>query len=321
MNTIRTISSPRRVPYTVLGGAAKARVRKYLFPLTIVILNRGGRIFREAALDDLDGRDDYEVVMIEGPETVPEIDSLTRKYPAVRFLLLGEACTTGEKVNMGVEEAQAKLVFVIWSDMRIPLSALSRRVLERIEARGLLCTLPVLKSPRMETVPSLFIPGYEDKKLRIVPWNPLYDAMKSAFPFDYAGVYHKEKYRFSGGYDGGLPSPYWQKADFGFRSLLWGEEIAVNTSIFCQYRQDPPREDATPDQSYKYFYLKNMSVDFRRDRGVLGFRRFPTYLVKSGSGFWKALKEFRAVKRWVWENRYRFKAGARELVDLWPVPE
>ncbi len=309
------------MPYTVLGGAAKARVRKYLFPLSIVVLNRGGRIFREPILDELGDRDDCEVIVIEGPEAVPEIDSLVHKYPLVRFLLLQAACTAGEKVNLGVEEAQSKLVFMVWSDMRIPLSTLSRRVLEKIEARSLLCTLPVLKNPRMQTVPSLFIPGYADRRLRIVPWNPLYDGMKSAFPFDYAGVYHKEKYRFSGGYDGGLVSPYWQKADFGFRNLLWGGEMSVNTSIFCQYRQDAPEEDSTPDDSYKYFYLKNISVDFRRDRGVLGYGKFPTYLLKSGSGLWKGLKEFRSVRAWVWENRYRFKMDTRELVDLWPVPE
>jgi hypothetical protein len=321
MNTTRTISDPRRVPYAVLGGAAKARVRKYLFPLSIVILNRGGRIFRETILDDLGDRDDYEVIVIEGPEAVPEIDALTHRYPLVRFLLLQGDCTAGEKVNLGVEEAQSKLVFVIWSDMRIPLSALSRRVLEKIEERARLCTLPVLKNSRMETVPSLFIPGFAERRLRILSWKPLYDHMKSAFPFDYAGIYHKEKYRFSGGYDGGLDSPYWQKADFGFRVLLWGEEITVNTSIFCQYRQDAPREENTPDQSYKYFYLKNVSVDFRRDRGVLGFGKFPNYLFKSGSGIWRALREFRAVRHWVWENRYRFKTDARELVELWPVPE
>jgi hypothetical protein len=321
MNTTRSISKPRRVPYAVVGGAAKARVRKYLFPLSIVILNRGGRIFREQALEELAGLSDCEIIVVEGPGPVAEIDTLAHKYSAARFLLLREDCTAGEKVNLGIGEAQARLVFVVWSDMRIPLSALSRRILEKIGERGIVCTLPVLKNPHLETIPSLYIPGYADGRLRIVPWHPLYDGMKSALAFDYAGIYHKERFRFTGGYDDALVSPYWQKADFGLRCHLWGEELAVNTAIYCQYRQDPPEDNNTPDESYKYFYLKNLSVDFRLDRGVLGYGKFPKYLFKSGSGLLKALREFRGVRLWVWENRYRFKTDARELVDIWPVPE
>jgi hypothetical protein len=321
MSITRSISNAPRIPYAVFGGAAKPRVRKYLFPLSIVILNRGGKLFRESALDELAAWDSGEVLSIEGPEAAPDVESLARKYPAVRFLLLQEECTVGEKVNLGIEEAQAKLVFVVASDMHIPLPTLSRRILEKIEARGLLCTLPVLKNPRQETIPSLQVPGFFSKRLKIVPWNPLYDGMKSAFPFDYVGVYNKEKFRFSGGYDGALRSPYWQKADFGLRSFLWGEELAVNTSIYCRYRQDVKAEDNTPDESYKLFYLKNVSVEFRRDRGVLGYRKFTTYFLKSGAGFFRSLKEFRAARRWVWENRYRFKTDARNLVDVWPVPE
>ncbi len=321
MSTTRSISSAERVPYAVLGGAAKARVRKYLFPVSIVILNRGGRLFRETALDELASWDAGEVVAVEGPEAAPDIDPLARKYPAVRFLLLQKECTTGEKVNLGIEEAQAKLVFVVSSDMHIPLPALSRRILEKIEARGLLCTLPVLKNRHLETIPSLQVPGYSGSALKLMPWNPLYDGMKSAFPFDYAGIYNKEKFRFSGGYDGSLRSPYWQKADFGLRSCLWGEELAVNTSFFCQYRQEVKGENNTPDESYKSFYLKNLAVEYRRDRGVLGYGKFPAYLLKSGSGLIASLREFRAARSWVWENRYRFKTDARRLVDVWPVPE
>jgi hypothetical protein len=321
MSTTRSISNAARIPYAVIGGAPKARVRKYLFPLTIVILNRGGKLFRENALDDLAEQADCEIISIEGPEAAPDIDALAKKYAAVRFLLLQGETTTGEKVNLGIEEAQSKLVFVVSSDMHIPRSVISPRILEKIEARELLCTLPVLKNARLETVPSLQVPGYFSRSLKIMPWNPLYDGMKSVFPFDYAGIYHKEKFRFSGGYDGRLRSPYWQKADFGFRSCLWGEELAVNTSIFCQYRREVKVEDNTPDESYKYFYLKNISVEFRRDRGVLGYRKFPTYVFKSGSGFPRAFREFREARRWVWENRYRFKTDARDLVEVWPVPE
>jgi len=169
MSSTRLTFKPRRIPYAVLGGAAKARVRKYLFPLSIVILNRGGKLYRESVLEELGGREDYEIVSIEGPEAVPEVDTLAKKHPAVRFLLLQADCTPGEKINLGIDEAQAKFVFVISSDMHIPLSTLSRRILEKIESRGLLCTLPVLKNQRLETIPSLQVPGLAAQRLKIVP--------------------------------------------------------------------------------------------------------------------------------------------------------
>jgi hypothetical protein len=289
--------------------------------MSIVILNRGGRLFRESALDELPDRDVYEVISVEGPEAAPEIELLVKKYPHVRFLLLHAPCTAGERVNLGIEEAQAKLVLVCSSDLHIPQPAFSKRLLETIETRNVLCTLPILKNHKLETIPSIHVPGFFDKRLKLVPWNPLYDGMKSIYAFDYTGIYNKEKYRFSGGYDAAIRSPYWQKVDFGFRGYLWGEEFSVNTSFYFQYRAELPLEDSTPDEGYKLFYLKNISVDFRRDKGVLGFRNFLRYFIKSNSSFFRALKEYRFVQRWVFENRYRFKTDARSLIELWQAPE
>lgn len=321
MSTTLSTSSPPVVPYTVIGGAQKSRFHKYLFGVSIIVLNRGGRIFREETLAELGQSESFEVIVIEGPQPIPEIDTFARKYPGVRFLLLHEECTTGEKVNLGIEEAQSRLVCVISSDMRIPQPALSTRLLEKIDTRTILCTLPVIKNRRMETIPSLMVPGYVGKKMKIAPWHPLHDGMRGIFPFDYSGIYNKERFKFSGGYDPAIRSTYWQKADFGFRNALWGEEMAVNAAFFFQYRGEVPLEDATPDEGYKAFYLKNIAVDFRKDRGVLGFRKFLVYLFKSGSPFPKALREFRAAQAWVRKNRYRFKTDADELVASWRVPE
>ena len=321
MSTIHSISRPNAISYTVVGGAQKARVHKYLFSISIVILNRGGRIYREEALEELPVADRLEIISIEGPNPAGEIDSLTKKYPHVRFLLLHEACTPGEKVNLGIEEAQSKLVLVTSSDLRVPQQAFSPRFLEKVETRNALCALPVLKNRRMETIPSVMVPGFISRRMKIVPWNPLYDGMKSVFPFDYAGIYSKEKYRFSGGFDAAIRSPYWQKCDFGLRNFLWGEECLVNTALYFQYRGEVPFEENTPDEGYKVYYLKNCAVDFRRDRGVLPFRKFPGYFLKSGSRLTRALAEFRAARRWVRLHRYRFKTDAKSLVESWQVPE
>ncbi|RPJ06472.1 MAG: hypothetical protein EHM28_10010 [Spirochaetaceae bacterium] len=320
MSTTPSTSKPE-IAYTVFGGAQKARIHKDPYPLCIVVLHRQGRLHRDSALLELTKNPDYEVISVEDPEAAPEIDSLVKKYPHVRFLLLQSQLTAGEKLNLVMDEAESKHVLAIWSDIHAPASSLSLRILEKIIQRDFLCATPVLKTQKLETVPTVQVPAFTGHRLKILPWNPLHDGMKSVFPYDFTGIYSREKFRFCGGFDHRIKSPYWQMADFGFRSFLWGEEISVTTSLYFQYRDETPLLDHTPDTGYKLFYLKNMSIDFRNDRGILSIRRFPGYLLKSGTSFLRALHEFRDVQKWVGLRKYRYKLDARSLVDLWEPPE
>jgi hypothetical protein len=321
MNTIPLIFRQSQIPYTVMGGSPKPRLGKYLFPLTVLILNRGARLFQQDIFTELPSDESLEVISIAGPDITHDLESLTKKYPYVKFLLLHEKCTVGEKVNIGMEEAMARLVLVIWNDMRISPSSLTARLWEKIEKQNTLCTVPILKNKKGETIPSMQTPGYFKKTFKLVPWNPLRNGMKSLFPFDFCGIYNKEKFKQCGGYDRNLQTPFWQKADFGFRVFLWGESILCNTSLLFHYKYGIPLEENTPDESYKLFYLKNLCVDFRSDRGVLSFRNFCSYLVKSNAGFLTSLKEFLYIQRWVTLNKYRFRRDARSLIELWEIPE
>jgi len=321
MNTIPSIFKHTQIPYTVMGGAPKPRISKYVFPVSVVILNRGGRLFQHDMFTELPFKESLEVISIEGPDIAYDVESFSRKYPHVKFLLLHEKCTTGEKVNIAIEEAMAKLVIVIWNDMRISQSSLAGRLLDKIEKQNTLCTVPILKNKKGDTIPTIQIPGYVKKAFKIIPWNPLHDGMKSLFAFDFCGIYNKEKYRLSGGYDRNIKTPFWQKIDFGFRIFLWGENILCNTSLLFHYKYEIPFEENTPDESYKSFYLKNLCVDFRSDKGVLPFRKFIKYLIKSNTGFITSLKDFLHIKKWVALNKYRFRRDARSLIELWETPE
>ena len=320
MSTIPITSKEVITTYTTLGGKAKSHFHKYLYPISIVLLNRGPKFNREEALEELKEVVDYEVILINGPEPAADLATLVKKHPQVKFILLKNDCSPGEKVNIGIAEAQAPLVCVLHTDMHIPQQALSSRLLEKIALQHVLCTLPVLKNRRLETIPSLQVPVFIKKRLKPSPFHPLHDGMKSLFPFDYVGIYNKERFRFSGGYDPVLGSPYWQKLDFGLRAALWGEELLVNVSFFFQYRSEVPIEDSTPNESYKLFYLKNLALDYRRDQAILGWRRFPHYFFASGTSLLKAFKEFKAARRWVRHYRYRFKTDFQRLVATWPTP-
>ena len=263
---------------------------------------------------------DYEILLINGPEPKAELATLVKKYPQVKFILLHHKCSIGEMVNLGIAEAQAPLVCILHTDMHIPQQALSSRLLERISQQHVLCTLPVLKNRRLETIPSLQVPVFIKKRLKPAPFHPLHDGMQSLFPFDYVGIYNKERFRFSGGYDPAIGSTYWQKLDFGLRAALWGEEILVNVALFFQYRAEVPIEETTPNTSYKIFYLKNIALDYRRDQARLGWRKFPHYFFASGTSMLRALQEFKTARQWVRQHRYRFKTDCQKLVAAWPTP-
>jgi hypothetical protein len=105
--------------------------------------------------------------------------------------------------------------------------------------------------------------------------------------------------------------------DFGFRAYLWGETIRSTGNVHLIFDGNPVPEDSTIDSSYRLFYLKNLAPVFRGDHAHIPLRRFPGYLAKTGWDILAAWNEFAKERRWVEENRNRFKSDARAVTDLW----
>ncbi|HUX19740.1 MAG TPA: hypothetical protein VMW69_00785 [Spirochaetia bacterium] len=296
------------------------RTRKFPVALTLLLLNRGGRLYKNTFFTELERLGFSEILSVEGPAVSYDVETLARKFTSIRFLVLHEAASRGEQINIGMDEANGEYVFVMWNDMKIAPASMTSRLIERVRENGSLCTVPLIQNQKLETIPTIMAPAFYNKMLKVLPLQPTADGMMSLFPFDYSGIYSKERFVLTGGYDYGLQSPYWQKMDFGFRSYMWGEKIGCNTSLRMSYLGEVPSEDATPDESYKYFFLKNLSIRFSADTGTLPYARFPEYWLKSG-GFFGAMHEFRRARRWVEINKFRFKQDARGITELWEVPE
>jgi len=320
MSTIPSTSKRLSVPYTVVGGGRSGRARRFPTPLTLLLLNRGGRFFKHAFFEELTRLGAEEIISIEGPTASYEIENLSRDFPTIKFMVLHEPTSRGEQINMGVEEAKGELVFVIWNDMKLSSSSISARIVERIRESDCLCTVPLVQNARLETVPTIMAPAFYNKLLKVLALQPSSDGIMSLFPFDYCGIYNKERFILVGGYDSSLATPYWQKMDFGFRSYMWGEKIHCSTALHVSYSGELPSEDSTPDEGYKMFFLKNLSVRFTGDSGILPRSRFFPYILRTG-GAMSALKAFRRARAWVETNRFRFKQDARSVTDLWEVPE
>lgn len=308
--------------YTVIGGTGRDRENRETRGLSIVLLNRGGRPFRRDLFEELTALDAVEVISVE-PSTVSyDLELLTRKHPGLRFVLISGDVTSGERVNTGIKEATGRLVFVLWNDMHIKAASISSRVMEKISERENLCTVPLLQNSKNETIPSCFAPAFQKNGgIEVIPLNAVRKDLSAIYPFDYCGVYHREKFLLTGGYDEMIPNPFWQKMDFGFRSHMWGEKIVANTSIKINYQNEIPFEDTTVDNSYRRFFLKALAVRFTGDAGYLPLSRFATFWLRTGSSFPSAAAEFRRVRKWIRLNRYRFRSDALSITELWDGEE
>jgi hypothetical protein len=321
MNTTRTISDPSRArsgaaaPYTVVGGPRWDRIRKYPFRLTVLVMARGDKLFRAELLRDLASRGVGEVMWVEGPVLSAEIESLARDFPDVRFLLVKAPCTIGERINIAVTEARAPLVLCLWSDTRV--SAFPRAALEALEKTSAVCALPVLKTSQGEPIPSWQSPSGRTRRFAPRFRTPRDEGEKCLFPFDYCGVYGREKFSQVGGFDPGIANPYWQKLDFGFRCWLWGERIVGTKRMSVVYTGAPPTDDTTPDEGYKAFFLKSLAVRIRKEMGVLPWWSLLEYMMRSDTGPLYAIKEFAAARSWVRTHRFRFRREPREIVERW----
>jgi hypothetical protein len=287
--------------------------------LSVVLLNRGGKFSRPTLFAELERLGIEEILSIESSDAAYDVESLARSYTGVRFLLLKQEATVGEQINLGIEESVGRYVLVLWNDMRLP--SFSQRSLDRIAELESLCVVPVLRNQRLEMIPAVMAPAFYNGQLKVLPLTAQEDGVPSLYPYDYVGVYNRDKFLFCGGFDGNITKSYWQKLDFGFRVFMWGESIRshLNLKVNCLGNQEP--EDTTPDESYKRFYLKNLSVRFQEDQGVLPFTRFLPFWMRTSGGLFESYRIFREIQAWVFRNRYLFKQDARRITELWEVGE
>ncbi|MGA2615001.1 MAG: hypothetical protein ABSG38_16315 [Spirochaetia bacterium] len=308
-------AAPSRVPYTVIGGPRWDRIRKYPYGMTLLVLSRGDRLFRANLLSDLLSRRIGEVVWVEGHEPSADVETLAREHPDVRFLLVKEPTTEGERINIGIAEARSPFVMCFWSDMR--LARVAGGVPESMEKSGSICVVPLSRNARLQPIPSWQSPVWKRRRLSVAFRIPRREGELTLFPFDYCGLYSTERFLRTGGFDPSISNPYWQKLDFGFRCFLWGERITGSTEVTVTYTAAPPTDDSTPDQGYKLFFLKNLAVRMRREMGVLPVRCVVDYLIHSDASPLYSLREFGAVRDWVRTHRFRFRRDPRDLIQRW----
>ena len=303
--------------YTVVSGSSK--LTPSFEGVTLVVLNRGGKPFKYDFLSSLCSLKVREILSIETSEKIFEMENLASRIPCLKFLLVSPEISIGERINIAMKEAAGSHLLVFWNDMNLQIRTQAERIFRLAVEGDFLCRVPLLMNPRLESIPTRFAPAFSRKKLDVYSLGAVRNRMPTLYPYDYCGIYNRQKYLLSGGYDPKIRNPYWQKLDFGFRVFLWGDKIETGTNIKLNYLGDIPREDTTRDIHYRRFFLKNLALKFNGDSCSLPFGRFFHFLIQSGGGVLQAFREYKAVKIWVEENSLRFKTDPYNLTELWEM--
>ena len=316
MNTIPTIFNERKVPHTIVGGKVK-KSDEDRSPFTVILLNRGGRYYRSAVFQSLESAGFASVISIELSAAPYDIENLSIRFPEVKFLVPLEGVSVGEMINTGIAETSSPYVFVVWNDMRVTPQSVPPRLLARLSEEEILCFAPMLTSQKMENLPVQMVPALNRNSFLVEPMPGFKDSLPTVYPFDFCGIYCREKFIQMGGFDHTIANPYWQNLDFGFRAHLWGERILLSSAFRLSYDGEVPREDITADDSYMRFYLKNLAPVFRGDEAYLPRSAFVRYAGKAGTNILESWSSFLQARKWVALNRYRFKRDAQSLTAGW----
>jgi len=324
MNTIPITFNENLPAYTAVGG----NERRASTGLSAVILNRGGRYPRYTFFEELEKLGFDYVLSIESSAANYDLESLSSGFPFVRFILPQGQINRGEEINLAASELSSPLFFVLWNDLKFLRSGGAGRMAERLFAGAQgekniykrLCTTPLIQNARSETMPTLIVPAFvhekkAEKVIRTLPFIPRKEGQLTLYPFDGIGIYDRERFIRLSGFDPYIKNFYWQLMDFGFRSSLWGEEIASTALIKLSYEGLVPEDDSTVDEGFLRFFLKNLTPVFKGDYAHVPLRRFPGYLKMRG-GLLAAWDEFFSARAWVKTNRFRFSSDAGIMTEL-----
>jgi hypothetical protein len=330
MNTTPSIFNKNIAGYTTIGGRERRDSDDNAGDSTdmcAVILNRPGlphRLF----FQELEKTGFDNVISIESSSPNYNIEELSQRFPFVRFIIPEKEINLGEQINLAASEIESSLFFVLNSDMKIIAGGTARRMAERLivlqEDAGIysnavkrLCTVPVIVNTNYESIPTIVTPLTRNKKMWTGMMEPHNEGELSLYPFNGIGIYDRLKFINIGGFDTTIKNTHWQLMDFGFRAYLWGEEISLSLHLKILFEKELPAIDNSVDKSYRQFYLKNLAPVFRDNCAHLPFYRFVPFLFKSNEDFFSALEEFSNKRKWVTENKNRFKCDDVAVIKRW----
>lgn len=285
--------------------------------ISVILLNESGSHLRTQVFDSLLQCGFKTIISVEPVSENYSIEEVSRHYPTIKFIIPREVSSDGNLINSCISEFDSKYFLVLRDNFNLPKGFLTKNLAENLMKENLFCIVPRLVDKNGSSVVNNFVPGAKKGKFRIIPEPTAMDGTPTVYPFDYVGLYNREKFINLGGYDYTITSHYWQNLDLALRSWLWGEKVVLTSKFQISYLENVPEEVKTPDFSYIRFYLKNILPKFRSDHGVIQNFEFPGFYFKSKCGIFQAWNQFREAKNWVLKNQFRFKQDLQYIIENW----
>ncbi|WP_062326826.1 hypothetical protein [Treponema endosymbiont of Eucomonympha sp.] len=315
MNAIPVVFNERQISRTMLGGGEKPRNAE--MPVCAVLLSRAPNSRRDSALESLLQNGFSSIVSVEPPGDNGGAESLIQRFPSVTFILLHEAVSPGEMINLALGETSDEYALVLHDALKITPQMFTPRIFRRIAESDAFCTAPYLLTHDLRPIPVCFSPSVQKKRFAVAV-SPLFaEGRKTLYPLDHVALFHRERFMRLGGYDYTIASPYWQNLDFSLRAWLWGEETRFSPLMQFSYEADRAEEDAGEGASSLRFFLKNIAPVVQNDHGYIPLSAFYGYWRKAGCSLPEARAQFADGRAWVETNKYRFRLDVAKLAASW----
>jgi len=316
MNIIPLTFNENQINRTVLGG--KEKPSENYMDISVVLLNKRGSQFKLSVFEDLLKCNFASVISVEPDKGNYNIEEISRRYPQIKFIIPHENITDGELINIAMAETSSTYVLVLRDTLYIPSGVLLPNLAEKITKNNYVCIAPRLVDIKKGSIPIRKTPSSEKMKFVVGSHTLIQDDMSTLYPFDYVGLYNREKFIDLGGFDYTMKSPYWQLLDFGVRAWLWGEKIKITTALQLSYNiEEPPVENITPNLDSLRFYLKNELPKYKLDHAAIKKSSFGRFFRYSGCGIMEARRQFNDARSWIEINQYKFKMDLQKLIESW----
>ncbi len=315
MNTIPSTFNEHQFEHTVLGG--KLKPENVRFNLSVILLSRSGTTYRTNNLDILRSMGFRKIVSVETSIDNYNLEDLSRRYPEVCFMVPHVQVTPGEMINLAMTEIPDGNVLVLWDTVSISQKLFSDRVVDKAIQRDNLVVIPSIADERGLMIGLRYVPYIQKNSLLLSPENHAPDGVHTVYPYDYMGIYNRQKFERIGGFDWTITSPYWQLLDFGMRGWLMGERITVCQQLRLHYDVTVEPQDTTVDFNQLRFFLKNLAPKFAGDHAYIPGKLLFSYIFRSGKSVGEAVADFSDARNWVRKNKYLFKRDAISLIERW----
>ena len=315
MNTIPLTFDEHQINRTILGG--QKNNSSNALNISVVLLNTSGSHFKDQLFENLLSCGFEQIVSVEHDPNNFSLDDLVKRFPSIKFIVPLEKVTQGEMINLAMSEITSDYVLVLRDNLVIPSGIILTNLAEKLTQTGTYCIVPRVKDSKKISIDANLSPFIMKKHFVVEASGEVTDGMNTLYPYDFIALYNRKKFIQLGGFDYTIQSEYWQNLDLALRSWLWGEETKITTLLQFTYAEDSFVEDKTLNLDYLRFYLKNILPRFKIDRSIIKKRQFFTFAFNSSCGFLEARRQFSAARKWVNENRFKFKRDIIELVEEW----